>query len=477
MNVDMRQLLTLMLVLISMNMKAQNSQLIISPIPEGVERNGDFIVKARTEGGEWQDVGTYDFRVAKNDNGRAHTAHTSVAKLDFTGRIEVSVTCQYADIDSFSIRPLSYNIQGKKQERTITFTLDRPRYLSVEVNGDRFRNLQLFADAPAPQKPKRKKVKDLIYFGPGIHDLKGDSVIVPSGSTVYIDGGAYVKGWLSVRNASDVRIIGHGILMPGGKEGIKVSNSRRVVIDGPVTTKIPVGGSDSIDVRNAKVMSWFPWGDGMNVFASSNLRYQHVFCRTSDDCSTIYCTRLGYAGSCHNISVQDAVYWADVAHPIMIGLHGDISKNEVIEDVHYEDIDIIGHTEYQVDYQGCIAINNGDNITVRRCTFNNFRIEDIRNGMLFNFRVCFNKKYCKAPGRGIEDVTLSNISYCGTSPNMSVVVGYDKERQIRNVQFKNLSINGRIISDDMQGKLAWYKTSDYANIFLGEHVSDVLFSR
>ena len=31
------------------------------------------------------------------------------------------------------------------------------------------------------------------------------------------------------------------------------------------------------------------------------------------------------------------------------------------------------------------------------------------------------------------------------------------------------------IADDMPGKPKWYKTSDFANMFIGEHVSDVTF--
>ena len=55
----------------------------------------------------------------------------------------------------------------------MTFKLDRPRNLSVEVNGDIFHNLHLFANAIDVNKPKNvKKDKSLIYFGPGVHQLQ-----------------------------------------------------------------------------------------------------------------------------------------------------------------------------------------------------------------------------------------------------------------------------------------------------------------
>ena len=43
--------------------------------------------------------------------------------------------------------------------------------------------------------------------------------------------------------------------------------------------------------------------------------------------------------------------------------------------------------------------------------------------------------------------------------------------------FENLKINGTLIYDKMPGKPGFYKTSDMANIFVGEHVDGVQFLR
>lgn len=465
----------LVLTLVCAAVLARAASLVTYPAPEGAPLNGDFRVRVRLAGGEWQQVDTYLWKVDRVEAGR-HTAEpSSVAYFDFDGTVEVEVTSLKGRIDSCRVRPLSYGIAATASGDRLTFTLDRPRMLSVEVNGDIFHNLQLFANAP---QPKVKKGKNVRYYGPGYYDLKGDSIHLKTGETLFIDGGAYIKGYVSTYGSDNVRIVGHGIVNPERQQaGIMVRYSKNVTVDGPVTTQLPVGGSDSVSVSNAKCISWYGWGDGMNVFASNNVTYNHVFCRTSDDCSTIYCTRLGYHGGCRNIKVADAVYWADVAHPIMIGLHGDISRNEVIENVVYEDVDILDQAERQIDYQGCIGINNGDNILVRDVTFRRFRVESLRCGMLFNFRVCFNKKYCSAPGRGIENVTVDGLTYNGRQPNMSIMAGYNEERKIKGVKINGLVINGTPIYDTMPGKPAWYKTADFADIFIGEHVEDVTFNR
>ncbi len=471
-------------------------RLVVYPFAQGAPANDDFMVRVRLAGeGAWQAVPTYAWNVDHVVGTRHQTEVSSVASFDFEGRVEVAVVRQRrqsstsdgsasAAVTRWRVRPLSYEAPLRQRGDTLFFELDRPRNLSVEADGDIYHNLQLFANAAdipvcrsAAEVAKAYGVRrrDVVFFGPGYHVLS-DSLRVGSGQTVYLSGGAYVKGWMSVWQANGVRVVGHGMLNPERQhEGLMIRYSRNVTVNGLLTTQIPVGGSDSVHIENAKVISWYGWGDGMNVFASNNVSYRHVFCRTSDDCSTIYCTRKGYHGGCCNISIDDAVYWADVAHPIMIGLHGDIDRNEVIEQVTYSNVDILQQNERQVDYQGCIGINNGDNILVRNITFRNIRIEDIECGMLFNFRVCFNRKYCQAPGRGIQDILLENIHYNGTKANTSLIVGYDDGRGISNITFRNLVINGQVIHDDMSGKPKWYKTSDLANMFVGEHVMGMRF--
>ena len=50
-------------------------------------------------------------------------------------------------------------------------------------------------------------------------------------------------------------------------------------------------------------------------------------------------------------------------------------------------------------------------------------------------------------------------------------------RKIKSIRFENLMINGKVISDDMAGKPAWYKTSDMARFFVGEHVGSIVFTK
>lgn len=113
--------------------------------------------------------------------------------------------------------------------------------------------------------------------------------------------------------------------------GIRIVHSKNVLVEGLITTQCPTGGSDSITIRNLKVISSYGWGDGLNVFASNNILFDGVFCRNSDDCTTVYGTRMGFTGGCKNITMQNSTLWADVAHPIFIGIHGNVENPEILK--------------------------------------------------------------------------------------------------------------------------------------------------
>ncbi len=466
-----------------------NAELVTYPAGPGVETLDDFTVEVR-QGAEtpWKPVAVYPVKVDEV-RGTKHTPETaSMAYFDFDGTVDVRVIAHRAPVTEARVRPLSYNITPAVSGDTLTFSLSSPRNLSVEVNGDIFHNLHLFANPIDTHRPSTKvlknlkKHKDLIYFAPGVHNLPGDTLSIPSGTTVYIDGGARVYGQLIANGVSDVKFYGRGEVHPRGRgEGVYIKRSKNIEADGIIVTQIPVGGSDSVSINNVKAISYYGWGDGMNVFASDNVHYNNVFCRNSDDCNTVYATRKGFNGGCKNITMENSTLWADVAHPIMIGLHGSAAElgtdapADTIQNLMYRNIDILDHQEKQIDYQGCFAINCGDNNLVKDITFDNIRVEDFRQGQLFNIRIFFNEKYCKAPGTCVKNVLFKDVVYNGSGDEVSIIAGYNQDRKVSDITFENLVINGVKISDDMPGKPKWYKTGDMARIFIGEHVDNVRF--
>ena len=152
-------------------------------------------------------------------------------------------------------------------------------------------------------------------------------------------------------------------------------------------------------------------------------------------------------------------------------------RRDTIENLVYENIDILCQAEPQIDYQGCMAINCGDNNLVRNVTFDNIRIEGIFQGCITQVKVGWNQKYCKAPGLGVENINFRNIRYYGEQPYMSVINGYNEEHKVKNVTFEGLKINGRAIYDDMPGKPKWYQAAYYVPMFVGNHGEGLTFKK
>lgn len=434
----------------------------------------DFRVEVRSGCDAWREVTVSTALVAKTVGTETTPTPVSFAVVEAEFPAEIKVTPE-EPFTTAEVRPRSRGLIAVKQGGAAVFTVAKPENLTVDFDGKIFGNLLLFVSSRGAFAPAREG--DLV-FGPGLHRLPGGRMQIPSGTRVLVEAGAWVDGSLIVTNAENVIIEGRGVVRPLANVrdfGVAVQNSCHVKVRGLVANQCPVGGSDDVLVEDVKVISHYPWGDGFNVFASSNVTYRHIFARTSDDCMTVYATRKGFSGGCRNIRTEDAVLWADVAHPIMIGLHGNEKGQDVIEDVSYRDIDILDQHENQIEYQGCLAINCGDNNLIRRVRFEDVRIEDIRKGCLLQLRVGWNAKYCKAPGGGIDDVLFRNVAYNGSHASYSIISGYDVSRTVSHVQFENLRLNDELISDRMPNKPKWYVTSDMASIYVGNHVGQLTF--
>jgi len=464
--------------------------------PEGAPLKNDYDVFVQPRGSkEWKRIDTYMAKVNAptspnpSKGGGVDTGHKvseiSYCFFDFTGDVYVKVISKNRKFKSARIRPdYRGTIANVQNDSTVQFLLFQPENVSVELDGDITNNLLVFTSKPTLSKEEaakeaKQQKRNFTYYPAGHYT--DDTIHVASNTTVYLAGGAYFEGTFAIEDAENVSILGRGIARPArGYEGCHVHRSKNVLIDGLILNTCPVGGSDGVTLHDVRSISHPGWGDGLNVFASSNVLYDRVFCRNSDDCTTAYATRKGFSGSARNIRMRNSTLWADVAHPIFIGIHGAAAGpnpelRDTIENLVYENIDILCQSEPQVDYQGCLVINCGDNNLVRNIVFDNIRIENIHQGSLIHVKVGWNQKYCKAPGLGVENITFCNIRYNGATPYMSVINGYNEQRKVRNITFEGLKINGRTIRDDMPGKPAWYATSDYVPLFIGNHVENVTF--
>jgi hypothetical protein len=419
--------------------------------------NYDFTVCVRQPDGEWRSLDECAVTVDMHNPQKA-----SMVQFDFEGKVEVRVKLNNGMARDVKIRPLARKIKPKVDGNFIYFTLTEPAKLSVEVNGDRLHNLHVFANPPEKEKYKRGD-PNVMYFSGLVKPKKRKDTVyrVPSNTIVYFEPGAVVHAKFRCDSAENVRFLGRGVVTQS-ERGIELHYSKNIEVDGltvvnPRFNAVFGGQTTGIKINNLKSFSSEVWSDGMGYLSCSDVSVNDVFMRNSDDCIAIYGHRGNYFGDVRNYRVTNAILWADVAHPINMGSHGDArdgSEGELIEEMLFSNIDILEHDEKSDYFHGCIALSIADKNLARNMTFENIRVESILEGQLFNLRIIYNPIWGPgAPGRGIENIVFRNITSAATDAFPSVIEGYDENRRIRNITFENIVINGKRAKNTKEAQL------------------------
>ncbi len=282
-------------------------------------------VRVRVPGGDWKDLFEYNVQV---DMDRVQDA--SMVQFDMGSPVEVMVKKNNGMIHEVDIRPQARKVQYVQNKNVITFTLDKPQYLSVEFNGDRLHNLHLFAN-PMETETYSEEEKGVMYFGPGVHrpkDLPNNQIRIPGNTTVYLAPGAVLaKAKLLLDKVENVRIIGRGIL-DHPVRGIEITDSKNIVIDGitvvnPDHYTVSGGGAEGMTIKNLKSFSYQGWSDGLDFMSCSDVVIDDVFLRNSDDCIAIYTHRWNYYGD-SEISVYLILHYGRILLTLSISVRMEI---------------------------------------------------------------------------------------------------------------------------------------------------------
>ena len=448
------------------NPSGKENRVEIYPVPDGAARQRDYILKVRPLGEEqWQEVDCYRVKVDMHDVRAA-----SMAMLDFQGAIEVEITFpRFYSLYKVDIRPLTLGILPKVEEKRVTFVLEHPADLSIECNEERFHNLHLFAGAIEEKPDKagenvlvvkgsqgigdginetvsRMPEGRLVYIEAGFHYVGEFLWHLPSHTRIYLEGGAVLKGALVCDHAEDIHIFGKGVLYLADYDrfsavnGLRLSHSRDLTVENLVFINPPhytihMGDCEDVRVRNVKSFSCEGWSDGIDMMNCRNVLIDGGFLRTSDDCIAIYGSRWDNRGDSRNITVRNLSVWADVAHPLMIGTHGAHEEDgDIIENILFENIDILEHHEFQAGYLGAMCINAGDKNTIRNVVYRKIRIEPFAHGKVLDFQVKWNKDYNPAPGRLITGIRLEQIHVMsGHGEEVSCICGYDEDHRVEDI--------------------------------------------
>jgi hypothetical protein len=450
--------------------------LLTYPVPQGLMYsafNDDFTVRVRTPGGEWQSL--YEYRVQVDTDTKQNA---SMVYFDFDGTVEVEVMKNNSKFAEVSVAPRSSNVKTIHQGPIVRMTLTKPERFSLQFDDDRLHNLHIIAGKPPAPRPTGD---DVVYFGPGLHTPPPglDYFPVKSGQRVYLDGGAVLKGAFDLNGVSNVKISGRGLLWDPGRaidlekaSDVEVSDLILVNSDRKEAARVMnIRNSRNVSVHGVTGFTSGKWSDGINISTSQHVKVRDGFLRVSDDAVVVYAVadcplcrqkaaQTGVPdpnppGDTFDIDVRDMRIWVDVAHALYVGHFGDNSDPRTISDITFQNIDVANLDEDDPDWDGVMAIYSGDSTLTKNVTFSDIRVDRIEEGRLLNLVTGKNPRYNKAAGRGIDGVTLRNITFTGEGmPNPSIIKGASPKVAVRNVTIDNLKIAGKPIKTAKAGDIA-----------------------
>ena len=438
------------------------------PVPQIYAwHNDDFTVRVRVPGGEWQDLYEYRIRV---DWDRPQDA--SLVYFDFTGTVEIEVQKNNGAFSAVSVAPLSTKLKPERNGAVVRLRLDKPQSFSLQFDDDRLHNLHILAGGPPPPRPSGPNV---VYFGPGVHAPPDKAPVFPvkSGDTIYLDGGAILRGGFTLDGLHDVTILGRGLIYNPG-QAIEINGAQDIHVSDLILTNdetqpaarvANIRESSNVSLVGISGFTAGKWSDGINISTAQHIRVDRSYLRTSDDAIVVYAvadcpickTKSGSPRSgaldTQDIKITNSVLWTDVAHAMYVGHFGDNATPRTIADVTFDNIDVANLDEDDPAWEGAMAIFSGDATRIRDITFSNIRVDRIEEGKLINIVAGASPRYNAAPGRGVENVTLRDIAFTGKGlASTSQIRGESDAAAIRGVLIDNVTIGGRQLkSEDMTG--------------------------
>ncbi len=446
----------------------------VYPAPEGEPASADykvivndkpvFVYQAKVR----QEIAKPKGSIWTHDVG-CKTEIASLAYFDFAGTVEVAVT-PTRPFKAATLHPLSFGIKPAIEGQTIRFALDRPRKLTILLDGSDKQALHLFANAMETDAPKPGD-RNVLYFGPGVHKI-GSTKLKP-GQRVYIAGGAVVRGQilpdeqpqlskrtglkhysgavLHLDKADGVRISGRGILDGGdmphaARSLILVANSKDVTLEGIILRDSPnwnvcIHSSERVVARDLKLVSGRLNSDGINPVNSRKVEIRDCFIRNHDDSIAVKATRP--EGDCADILAEGCIIWNDWGYALGITYE----TRAPIHGVTFRNCDVL------TALFAPLGVYMVDSATVSNIAFESIRVEATRANFI---RIAIGRDmWATDPQRGhIKDIRFKNVAFTGKTPPPSEIAGFSPEHPVEDVTFDNLTIGGKRITSAAEGRFA-----------------------
>jgi len=337
---------------------------------------------------------------------------------------------------SYGIKP-SHDLNAK----TIKFEIFNPGQYTIEPNNDPTKTIHLFVDEYIEDQVLPVDITDpnVIYFGPGYYSKANDSRIngndrlqIRSNQTVYIDYGAQVNAILYANNATNIKVLGGGVLSGAilsrldQRVPINFEHCRNIEIDGisiidPAAWTLNLYFCEDALINNIKIISSRANGDGITLQSCQRIVSQNSFVRGFDDNLVVknYTSPYGNRpeatkGRSDDILFKNMLLWTDLAQSMEIGY--ETVANDMTN-IRFENITVL-----HAFHKAAISIHNGNDALIHDITFKDITIEVASMGLgdsdvsaFIEFTATYSQAFSAGPSReplpigNIEGVNVKNV--------------------------------------------------------------------
>jgi hypothetical protein len=389
------------------------------------------------------------------------TGVASFASFEMNGPATIEIDTPH-EVTAVSLRPHSLGLSAQHAGKTVSFTLARPANIWVDIQtSPTIPPLYLFAYPPETDRPDPAD-PNVIYFRGGTVYEPG-LITLRDRQTLYIEGGAIVRGAVYAHAAKGISIRGRGVLdgslsphKPGATcksiflDGCEDARIEDLTMIHPASWMVVLGACREVVITNLHQIGEVVSSDGIDIVGSQDVIITGCFLRNNDDCVVVKSldllrgnplTKTDARRDAQDILVQNCTLWNDRAGNAMeIGFE---LCTQNIRRIVFRNIDVVAAHGYGAVF----SIHNGDRATVSNILWEDIRVEHFFD-KLVDFRI-MESRYSKDKERGrIRDITLRNIRTIKDVFNTtSLIGGHDHQHRIERVRFENFVMGDSKILD------------------------------
>ncbi len=378
---------------------AQNSLVAYPEYPERVQRDYNYSVTVK-QGDKTITIPVYnEIRQVNNFGGAKGDRYRRFAEFSFSGDpVTISITVNQ-DMNSYLVGPSSKGYETKCEGNVISFDVKEPGQIYFKINGDNQSLLAIFADqVEIEEEIPSSMADDVIYYGPGWHDVPNDSLHVAANRTLYIAPGAVLNARVKL-TGDNIKVMGRGMIRDPednrmdtneqyvfsswGGENLTIEDVK--IVDGRSFSFVLIGGGKNVVADNIKVLTNQISTDGFSLFGAwDGITLQNSYLHVTDNIFV-----FGGVDQ-KNITVKDCIVGADYAlvYP---------QSSMVDENVVFDGLDVFRMASFYKNTQ----------YTAEQAVHKNILIQNVRAMDIDNEPILL---YAQGQGGKEKSVTFKNIA-------------------------------------------------------------------